>query len=43
VEHPLDGLSVSADPPQIGESASKRMLGHNIITAFKLTAVPSTF
>ena len=43
VEHPLDGLSISADPPQIGETPEKRMLGHNLITAFKLTAVPSTF
>ncbi len=43
VEHPLDGLSVHADPLKEGESPTERILGHNIITAFKLTAVPSTF
>jgi len=43
VVHPLDGLNVKTDPLKEGESPRERMLGHNLITTFKLTAVPSTF
>jgi hypothetical protein len=43
LEHPLDGLKIEADPPKEGESNREKILGHNVLSTFKLTAVPATF